>query len=123
MKFFVCETCKNMVEVLKDSGMPIVCCGKNMKELIPGTTDGTAEKHVPVVTIKGDKVKVKIGSEPHPMIDTHYIEWIAIETKKGTQRKKLKPGDEPCAEFLLTDKDEFIAAYEYCNVHSLWKSK
>lgn len=120
-KFYVCKTCGNMVEMVKESGMIMVCCGQNMTELIPCSTDGSKEKHVPDVAIDGKTVTVKIGSEAHPMTEEHYIEWIMIETKCGGQKKMLKPGSEPKATFILTDEDEFIAAYAYCNIHGLWK--
>ena len=84
------------------------------------TVDASKEKHVPVVEIEGNKVKVRIGSVDHPMLDVHYIEMIIIETKKGLHVKYLNPGEEPYAEFLL-DEDEAVAAYEYCNLHGLWK--
>ena len=122
MKYYVCEHCGNMIEFVKDAGVPVMCCGQPMKELTPGTTDGALEKHVPVVTIEGNRVMVEVGSVTHPMIETHYIQWIVIETKKGSQKVKLSYTDEPKAEFLLTEGDEFIAAYEYCNLHGLWKS-
>ncbi|MBQ5677161.1 MAG: desulfoferrodoxin [Lachnospiraceae bacterium] len=123
MKYYVCEHCGNMIEFVKDAGVPVMCCGQPMKELTPGTTDGALEKHVPVVTIEGNRVMVEVGSVTHPMIETHYIQWIVIETKKGSQKVKLSYTDEPKAEFLLTEGDEFIAAYEYCNLHGLWKSE
>ena len=120
MRFFVCEKCGNMVEMIKESGAPMSCCGQNMTELVPGTSDGAYEKHVPVFTVEGNKVTVNVGSVEHPMMPEHYIEWIAIETKKGSQRKKLSPGEKPTAEFLLTDGDSVVAVYEYCNLHGLW---
>jgi superoxide reductase len=80
------------------------------------------EKHVPVVTVEGNKVTVTVGSVEHPMAPEHYIEWIALETAKGSQRKTLKPGEPPCAEFILSDDDSCVAAYAYCNLHGLWKS-
>ena len=123
MKYYVCEHCGNMIEFVKDAGVPVMCCGQPMKELTPGTTDGALEKHVPVVTIEGNRVLVEVGSVTHPMIETHYIQWIVIETKKGSQKVKLSYTDEPKAEFLLTEDDEVIAAYEYCNLHGLWKSE
>ena len=123
MKYYVCEHCGNMIEFVKDAGVPVMCCGQPMKELTPGTTDGALEKHVPVVTIEGNRVMVEVGSVTHPMIETHYIQWIVIETKKGSQKVKLSYTDEPKAEFLLTEDDEVIAAYEYCNLHGLWKSE
>ena len=122
MKFFVCERCGNFVGMIKESGAPMVCCGEKMKELVPGTSDGAVEKHVPVVKLDGKKVIVTVGEAEHPMVDAHYIEWIAIETAKGAQRKVLKPGDKPELEFILTDDDSFVAAYAYCNLHGLWKS-
>lgn len=122
MRFFVCETCGNFVEMVKSSGAPMSCCGQQMKELIPGTSDGAAEKHVPVPNVSGNKVTVNVGSVDHPMVEEHFIEWIAIETKKGSQRKFLKPEEKPCAEFILADDDEFVAAYAYCNLHGLWKA-
>ncbi|MCR5587269.1 MAG: desulfoferrodoxin [Lachnospiraceae bacterium] len=123
MKFYVCETCGNFVEMVKESGAPMSCCGKNMTELIPGTSDGAAEKHVPEFKVEGNKVIVNVGSVDHPMIDVHYIEWIAVETVKGVQRKTLKPEEKPCAEFLLTDDDSVVAVYAYCNLHGLWKAE
>ena len=122
MKFFVCEECGNFVEMIKESGAPMICCGEKMKELIPGTSDGAVEKHVPVVTVDGNKVTVMVGSSEHPMMEAHYIEWIAVETVKGAQRKVLKPGEKPCAEFLLTDDDSVVEVYAYCNLHGLWKA-
>ena len=92
-------------------------------ELTPNTTYGAYEKHVPVIEQQGDHVTVKVGSVAHPMLDVHFIEWIMIETAQGRQRKILKPGDEPKAVFALTDGDTVTAAYEYCNLHGLWKSE
>lgn len=122
MKFYVCETCGNFVGMVKESGVPMSCCGKKMTELVPGTSDGAVEKHVPVYTVDGNKVTVTVGSVEHPMADVHYIEWIALETAKGAQRKVLNPGDAPKAEFLLTEDDSVVAVYAYCNLHGLWKA-
>ena len=123
MKFYKCEICGNIIEFRKESGVTVVCCGQDMEEIIPGVSDGAAEKHVPVIAIDGPKVTVTVGSVLHPSLDVHYIEWIALETKKGAQRVDLAPGDVPTAEFLLADDDEVIAAYEYCNLHDLWKAE
>ena len=94
-----------------------------MEELIPGTSDGAFEKHVPVFDVADGKVTVTVGSVEHPMLDEHYIEWIAIRTKNGNQRKILKPGDAPKAEFAILDGDEVLEVYEYCNLHGLWKAE
>lgn len=120
VKFYICETCKNIITKIVDSKVPVVCCGKPMKELVPGAVDGALEKHVPKVTIEGNTVKVQIGEVIHPMLPEHYIQFIALETKNGVQIKNLKAGDEPKAEFVLADGDEAVAVYEYCNLHGLW---
>ncbi len=122
MKFFTCEHCGNIIRFDKKSGVPVVCCGDRMEELIPNTVDGSTEKHVPVIKQDGNKVSVEVGEVAHPMIETHYIQWVILETKKGEQKIILNPNDEPKAEFLLTEGDEVVAAYEYCNLHGLWKS-
>lgn len=122
MKFYRCPHCGNIIAKVNDSGVPVVCCGQPMQELVPNTGDGAGEKHVPVITREGQEVIVRIGSVDHPMLDNHYIQWIAIETKAGNQRKVLKPGDAPEARFLVKEDDEVIAAYEYCNLHGLYKA-
>lgn len=121
VKFFICNLCGNIVEMINSSGVPIVCCGEEMGELIPGTVDASLEKHVPVVTVDGDTVTVVVGSAIHPMVPEHYIEWIYLQTKSGIQRKCLKPGEEPKAVFKL-DGEKAVSAYEYCNLHGLWKA-
>ncbi len=123
MKFYICEHCGNIIKFEKNSGVPVMCCGQAMKEIIPGTSDGAAEKHVPAVSVNGNKVTVQIGSVEHPMLPEHHIEWIIIETKKGCQKVELNPGEKPVATFLLTEDDELVAAYEYCNLHGLWKAE
>ena len=93
-----------------------------MKPIEPNTTDAAGEKHVPVIEQNGSMVTVTVGSVEHPMLDAHYIEWILLETKQGRQRKTLRPGDKPVATFALVEGDDVVAAYEYCNLHGLWKS-
>ena len=122
LKFFICEHCGNIIEMVKNAGVPVMCCGQKMKELIPGTTDAAQEKHVPVYEVQGNSVTVKVGSVAHPMLDVHYIEWIVLQTKQGVQRKNLNPGDAPEATFALCDGDEVEAVYAYCNLHGLWKA-
>ncbi len=122
MKFYICKGCGKIVAIVKDSACPTKCCGESMEEIIPGTTDAAVEKHVPVYEIKDNKVYVTVGEVVHPMTEAHFIEWIAIETKNGNQRKTLTPADEPKAVFPLLEGDEVLAVYAYCNLHSLWKA-
>jgi len=121
MKFYVCKHCGNIITYLNNAGVPVVCCGKKMSELIPGTTDAAVEKHVPAVSIDGNVVTVKVGEVEHPMIDVHYIQWIVLQTNQGNLIKNLQPNQPPVATFVLADGEQAIAAYEYCNLHGLWK--
>ncbi len=120
-KFFICKHCGNMIAFVKESGVPVICCGEKMTEVVPGTTDAAVEKHVPVVTVENNIAVVSVGSVAHPMLPEHYIEWISIQTNYGNQRKVLTPGSEPKACFALLPGEEIEAAYAYCNLHSLWK--
>lgn len=121
-KFYICRHCGNIIAFVKESGVPVICCGEPMQLIIPNTVDASAEKHVPVIKTEGNKITIEIGSAPHPMTPEHYIEWISLQTKQGNQRKTLKPGDEPKADFMITDDDNIEAAYAYCNIHGLWKN-
>ncbi|MCI7085077.1 MAG: desulfoferrodoxin family protein [bacterium] len=121
-KFFICEHCGNIIAMVEDKGVPVMCCGQKMTELVPGTTDAAAEKHIPVYKTEGNKVYVTVGEVEHPMTEEHYIQWVSLQTKLGNQRKALKPGDAPKTCFALCDGDEIEAVYAYCNLHSLWKA-
>ena len=102
MVFYRCPVCGQIVAIVKGTGVPIICCGKPMQKIEAGTTDASVEKHVPVYEVKGNTVTVTVGSVEHPMLPEHYIEWIALKTKAGNQRKALKPGDAPKACFANT---------------------
>jgi len=122
MKFFKCSHCGNIIVFMENKGVPVMCCGQKMDELVPGAVDAAAEKHVPVITVDGDKVTVTVGDVAHPMTEEHHIAWIVLETKNGFQRKDLDPTGAPKAEFALSG-DEAVAAYAYCNLHGLWKKE
>ena len=122
MKFYRCEHCGNIVTFVESAGVPVMCCGQKMTELVPGTVDASVEKHVPVVAQEGGTVTVKVGAAEHPMIPEHYIQWIALESKQGSQVKYLSAGQKPEAVFSLAQGDELVAVYAYCNLHGLWKA-
>ena len=121
MKFYKCDICGKIIAIVEDTAVETVCCGQDMRELVPNTTDGKLEAHVPVYTVDGNTVTVKVGAKPHPMTDEHHIAWIAIETDQGNQRKCLKPGDAPEAKFALVPCEKVRNVYEYCTLHGLWK--
>lgn len=108
--------------MIKDTGVPVVCCGEKMEVLTANTQEASQEKHLPAVTIVGKEVKVKVGSAPHPMLEEHSILWVYLETEHGCQRKVLVPGEEPEATFTLNE-DIPVAVYAYCNIHGLWKTQ
>ena len=120
-KFYLCEHCGNLIGMIHNAGVPMKCCGQNMKMLEPGVVEASHEKHIPVVTVEGNTVKVEIGSVAHPMTEEHSIEWVYLQTCRGGQRKALKPGDAPVVTFALADETP-CAVYAYCNLHGLWKT-
>ncbi len=122
MKFYRCAHCGQIITFVKDIGVPVICCGEEMQEIVPGTTDASVEKHVPVFELKDNKVFVTVGSVDHPMLPEHYIEWVCIQTSSGNQFKALKPGEQPKACFSLCEGDKVEAVFAYCNLHSLWKA-
>ena len=122
LKLYVCKHCGNIIMKLRDSGVPVVCCGEPMAELVAGTTDGALEKHVPVWKEEDGVVSVTVGSVEHPMLPEHFIEFIVLVTADGVQVKKLEPGEEPKASFAIKKGDKVEAVYEYCNLHGLWKA-
>lgn len=122
-KFYKCEVCGNLVDMVLEGGGKLVCCGQDMKELVANTTDAAKEKHVPVVTVEGNVVKVVVGSTEHPMTEEHHIAFIVLETDKGVHRVNLEHTSAPKAEFALADGEKPIVAYEFCNLHGLWKAE
>ncbi|MBQ3557415.1 MAG: (2Fe-2S)-binding protein [Oscillospiraceae bacterium] len=120
MKFYKCSVCGNIITKVKDSSVPVFCCGKPMAELVPGSVEASAEKHIPIYTTDSNKVYVMVGEAEHPMQPEHFIEWIAIETTAGCQIKYLTPGEKPAAGFCMGRDDTLVAVYAYCNLHGLW---
>lgn len=121
-RLLISEDRKSIIMLIGGNGQNITCDGKPMNFLMANTTDAAQEKHVPQVTVDGKKIFVKVGSVAHPMTEAHLIQWIYLQTKKGGQYVNLTASDKPEAEFIVADDDEPIAAYEYCNLHGLWKA-
>ena len=120
-QIYKCNVCGNIVEMVHPGQGELVCCGQPMELQQPKTQDEGQEKHVPVIEKEDGKIKVKVGSQPHPMEENHYIEWIELITEDRVYRKHLNPQDQPEAEFnLIADN---IQARIYCNVHNLWQSE
>lgn len=123
VKFYKCPICGNVIAKVVDSGVPVVCCGKQMEELVPNTVDASGEKHVPVVTRISDcKIKVEVGSVTHPMSEEHHIAFIYVEMENGGIRIDLPHDGKPEAEICVCSGKP-VAVYEYCNLHGLWKTE
>lgn len=121
-RFYICRHCGNLIGMVHDSGVPVVCCGEKMEPLVPNTVDAAGEKHLPVVTVEGSTLRVNVGTVDHPMLPEHFIEWIYVQTENGGCRRALKPGDKPAAVFELGE-EKAVAVYAYCNLHGLWMTE
>lgn len=117
---FKCNACGNVVEVLHGGEGDLVCCNENMVLFEEKAKDRRKEKHVPVFEVMGDNLKVKVGSNPHPMEEEHFIEWIEITDRNKSYRHYLNPGQRP--ETIFKSHDHGVIAREYCNLHGLWTS-
>ena len=121
--FYKCNICGNFVGLLENGGGELVCCGEPMENLIEKTQEEGSEKHLPFVEIEDNKVKIKIGSVDHPMLEEHYIKFIIVKYNDKTYKKELKPNKMPILEFEIDEFFEKLEVYEYCNIHGLWKTE
>lgn len=123
LSFYQCKVCGKIVAIVKDSGTPTICCGEVMMELFPQIDESlNSEKHVPVIQVSGDLVTVTVGSTIHPSGSDHFIEWILLLTNKGVQQRLIGPNTKPIAQFLILPEEKILGAYDYCNVHKLWRA-
>ena len=121
-KFYICEHCGNIVGMIHNSGVPMMCCGQKMTKLEAGVVEASHEKHIPVVVVEGNTVRVNVGSVTHPMSEEHHIAWVYLQTNRGGQRKCLDFNGAPEVTFALADETP-VAVYAYCNLHGLWKAE
>ena len=121
-RFFICKHCGNLVGMIHNAGVPIICCGEPMQELVANSTEAAGEKHLPVVAVNGRTVTVSVGSVAHPMTEEHLIQWVVLETSQGWQQKALSAGGAPEVKFALAEGEAPVAAWAYCNLHGLWKT-
>lgn len=123
LKLYRCDLCGNLIWMVKDAGVVPMCCGEEMTPVIANTVDAAVEKHVPVLCRKGKKVKISVGTMPHPMTQAHHISYIVLVTDKGLYIHELLPGDLPETRFKICAEEEVLAAYAWCNLHGLWKTE
>ena len=89
-KFYICEHCGNLVTTIHNAGVPLVCCGEKMKELVPNTVEASGEKHLPVAELSGSRLTVTVGAVEHPMADVHYIQWIFVEAANSDRQQEIR---------------------------------
>lgn len=89
-RFYRCNHCGNIIGMIHSAGVPVVCCGEKMQPLVPNTTDASGEKHVPVITVRGNEVHGRGGARPriHGGGAFHSVDLSANEKGAG-QRKNL----------------------------------
>lgn len=117
MRFYKCKRCNKIVLEIANGNSK--CCKETSEELIPNTVDASKEKHLPVIEINDNEIKVSIGSVMHPMSKEHLIEWVVLETNKGYQMVRFNDSDIPVVTFKSDDR--VLGVYAYCNLHGLWK--
>jgi superoxide reductase len=121
-ELYKCQNCDEVFEkVFEGSSCSCDNCAcSTLEKLEPKTADFKTEKHVPVVEKTANGIKVTVGSTLHPMAADHWIAMIEVIDGNKVYRAKLKPGDEPIAEFPISNEN--VKAYEYCNKHGLWSN-
>lgn len=122
MKFYICPTCGNVIELVEDHGIPVFCCGHKMDELVPNTVEAAVEKHIPVATVENGVLKVSVGEVEHPSIAAHWIPFIAVKAGDLVMRRSIKATEKPEAIFPLGDFKGEVEVYAWCNLHGMWKS-
>jgi superoxide reductase len=121
-EIYKCKDCGHLIEVVNITEQEnMSCCKGEMQLLEAQREDKGYEKHVPVIEKTNSGIKVKVGSVEHPMVESHYIQFIELIVDDKVFRKQLKPGQKPEAEFIVSGKN--IIAREYCNLHGLWKKE
>lgn len=120
MKIYRCNICNNILVTINDSGVVPYCCNSEMEVLVPQDIESLNEKHIPIISIDGCKVTIEVN---HVMEEKHYIQTIILETNKGYYIKNLRPSELPIASFKLCKEEMPINAYEYCNIHGLFKKE
>lgn len=125
-RFNKCSHCGNIIGFVKNAGTNLICCGEQMRELTPNTTDAAKEKHVPAAVREGcpgsgNKLTVTVGSAPHPMTEEHHIAWVVVADGNRTQRVVLSSTEAPTVEFIISEDP--VTVYAYCNLHGLWEAR
>ena len=118
--FYKCEICGNIIGLIDGDINHIRCCGKEMELLVANSQDAATEKHVPVYEKDGNEIIVRVGEVEHPMVEDHYIMWIAQVSDNKTTRIRLHPNQKPEVRFKYIPESTI---YAYCNKHGLWKTE
>lgn len=122
-EFYQSQDGKSIIQLICCQGEgTLTCCGETMTLMTANTSEGAAEKHLPVVEREGSQLTVRVGNIFHPMTEEHSIGWVYLQTEKGGQRVNLEPDQEPVVRFVIASGDTPTAVYAYCNLHGFWKT-
>ncbi|MDR3293343.1 MAG: hypothetical protein LBT20_04475 [Clostridiales bacterium] len=118
---YKCGGCGTVAEIVEGHNCVLNCGNQPMKLLNVGNHTGDAIVHVPIITHIPDGYFVRVSTEPHPMIPTHYIEFIELTADGKRYKTYLSPGDQPQAEFTVP-LSSAVSSRIYCNLHGVWTS-
>lgn len=115
MKFYKCKNSNEIIIKIKENES--CCMNDNFIEINANTCDASKEKHIPVVSFSNNLMNICIGSDLHPMVKEHFIDWVFIEYPNGGEFIYLH--NEPNVVVSLLGR-EVKRVYAYCNQHGLW---
>lgn len=120
MKFYMCSKCNQMYFSEDKASDNLVCCEEKVEELVPIEIGDVLDHHGIVIRKTGNFVNISINDK-HPMIETHFIKFIALQTNEGFQYKELDYLKERKTTFILSNTETIIQIYTYCNIHMLFR--
>lgn len=118
MKIFKCEECEKLIYTFDTNDYEVVnCCEKEVIRIDNIST--TDPDHAITYERIGNFVKVKVFEGNHAMTNVHHLEYLILESSKKTIRHNFD--DEILSEaiFLLSEKEEVLNIYTFCNIHGL----
>ena len=104
MKFYVCNHCGNIIRYEKDTGVPVMCCGEKMEELIK-TLNSLKTELTPEMLEAIKKISVETSPEWKALKETvaeQVHDSIMIKTES-----ELSPKEEEKPEDLKDTKIDF----------------
>ena len=105
-KFYICRHCGNLVGMIHDSGVPMLCCGQKMEALVPNTVEASGEKHIPGAVNVPNEI---IGSAGIPELPDK-AQLILVYCRSGNRSKQAA---EKLAKLGYTNIVEFGGIHDW----------